>query len=243
LLIANRDEFYARPTAPLAFWDDEPDLLAGRDLQAGGTWLGVTRQGRFAAITNYRDPRANNPDAPSRGALVSDYLRGRGTPVDYLTRLVPRAAEYNGFNLLVGDGQHLFYYSNQDGSPRCLEPGFYGLSNHVLNTPWPKLERGRAGLLAQLQGPSEPATDDLLELLADRTRAADEHLPDTGVPREWERILSSIFIESPGYGTRTSNILRLYRDGRLSLSEKNWSDGSLREFSLTWPAPEPTIQA
>ena len=234
LVAANRDEFYARPTAPMAYWDDIPELLAGRDLQAGGTWLGVTRSGRFAAITNYRDPHNVLSDAPSRGYLVSDFLKSRESGRVYLERLLPRGSDYNGFNLLLGDGKELLYHSNQNGAPQILQPGIYGLSNHLLNTPWPKVEQGRSKLAALLEKGDLPSTEDLLALLQDRTRAADEALPNTGVSLAWERILSPLFIESLDYGTRSSTILRVNRQGEVMVTEKTWDDGSLQEFQLQW---------
>jgi uncharacterized protein with NRDE domain len=234
LVAANRDEYYVRPTAPMAYWQDIPELLAGRDLQAGGTWLGITRSGRFAAITNFRDPRSVLPNAPSRGHLVSDFLKSRESGRAYLERLLPQGGTYNGFNLLLGDGKELLYYSNQDGAPQTLQPGIYGLSNHLLNTPWPKVERGRWMLAALLEGNAVPSPDDLLGLLQDHTRAADEALPNTGVSLAWERILSPLFIESPDYGTRSSTILCVDQQGKVTVTEKTWDDGSLRTFQLQW---------
>jgi uncharacterized protein with NRDE domain len=236
VLAANRDEYYSRPTAPLGFWDEAPDLLAGQDLVAGGTWLGVTRDGRFAAITNYRNHTPVCPDAPSRGPLVSTYLKGREPAWDYLQRLLPRAADYNGFNLLLGDSSALFYYSNRGGDPQLLEPGVYGLSNHLLNTPWPKVERGRQGLATVLDRNAEPDTAALLSLLQNRQQAPDEALPDTGIGLELERAYSPLFIESADYGTRSSTILQVSRQGQVTILEKTWDDGSLREFCLQWPA-------
>jgi len=232
VLAANRDEFHARPTAPMAFWDDAPAVLAGRDLAAGGTWFGVDRQGRFAAVTNYRDPQQVKPDAPSRGALVSDYLTGAESAWDYLQRLAPHGGEYNGFNLLVGDAAGLFYYSNRGTAPMALKPGVYGLSNHLLNTPWPKVEHGRHGLAALLTTEVEPTLDDLLTLLTDRTPAADQDLPNTGVSFDWEKLLSPLFIESPTYGSRSSTIFFMESDGTCRIAEKTWADGTLREFRL-----------
>lgn len=236
VLAANRDEFYARPTAPLGFWDDVPDLLAGRDLKEGGTWLGITRRGRFAAITNYRDPSRFRPDAPSRGTLVSDYLSGTESAQEYLARIASRGADYNGFNLLLGGISGLFYYSNQGGgSPRALTPGLYGLSNHLLNTPWPKVDRGRQGLAALLEDGAELTPEALLALLTDRARPADADLPNTGVTLEWERVLSPLFIESPDYGTRSSTALLVEKGGIVQVAEKTWADGKTREFRLQWP--------
>ncbi len=225
ILAANRDEFYARPSAAAAFWDDAPNLLAGRDLQDGGTWLGITRRGRFAALTNYRDPASLRAEAPSRGRLVGDYLRGRAAPADYLDEIRSGAHAYNGFNLLVGDAHSLHWFSNR-GRSVSLSPGLYGLSNHLLDTPWPKVERGKAGLAALLDRGGDPEAEDMLTLLADRTRPADADLPDTGVGLEWERVLSSIFITSPVYGTRSSTVLKVGRNGDVAFWERNYNGRS-----------------
>lgn len=235
LVAANRDEFHDRPTAPLAFWDDHPNVLAGRDLQAGGTWMGITRAGRFAALTNYRDPQHVRPGAPSRGQLVSAYLQGGEPASAYLENLLPRAAAYNGFNLLLGDETGLYYYSNYADGWRPLPPGIHGLSNHLLDTPWPKLARGRRVLRQALEPTAEPRPDALLAILTDRAPAPDAELPATGVPLEWERWLSPIFIDAPGYGTRSSTILMVGRDGRTRMIETTWADAGRREFELAWP--------
>lgn len=239
LVAANRDEFHQRPTAPLAFWEDAPDLLAGRDLQEGGTWMGITRAGRFAALTNYRDPHRIMTGAPSRGHLVSGYLQGDQPAGDTLERLQLIADHYNSFNLVLGDETGLYYYSNRAGEPRALPPGFYGLSNHLLGTPWPKLKRGLAMLRGLLERQRDPALDDLLQILTDRTLAPEAELPQTGVPLEWERWLSAIFIDAPGYGTRSSTALRVDRGGNACMAEITWADASRREFQLDWPARSP----
>ena len=223
ILAANRDEFYKRPTAPAAFWEEAPRILAGRDLRAGGTWLGITRDGRFGVLTNYRDPASIKQGAPSRGALVRDYLLGSETPPDYLTRIAVHSEQYHGFNLLVGDRQRLFYYSNRLGRPRELEPGLYGLSNHLLETPWPKVTRAK-DLFAPLVSKAEaPGRNRLFRILEDRTPAEDEDLPDTGIGREWERLLSPIFIASPAYGTRSSAVLLIDQEDRVVFVEKSYS--------------------
>lgn len=232
LAVANRDEFHERPTAPLAFWEDAPEVLAGRDLQEGGTWMGVTRTGRFAAITNYRDPVRVKPGAPSRGHLVSDYLRGDQPARAALQQLQVIADRYNSFNLLLGDETGLYYYSNRAGEPQALEPGLYGLSNHLLDTPWPKLKRGVAGLRSLLERQADPGPDELLDLMTDRTLAPDAELPQTGVPLEWERWLSSIFIDAPGYGTRSSTALGIKSYGDAWMAETTWADARRREFQL-----------
>ncbi|NJM10791.1 MAG: NRDE family protein [Synechococcaceae cyanobacterium SM1_2_3] len=235
LVAANRDEFYDRPAAPLGFWHDLPQILAGRDLQKGGTWMGVTQNGRFAALTNYREPSRVMPDAPSRGCLVSDYLCSVESARVYLDRLAWTAEIYNGFNLLLGDAGQLYYYSNRGGGQRVLTPGIYGLSNHLLDTPWPKLERGRRALGQLLDRQVALTPDDLLDVLTNCTPAPDEDLPDTGVSLEWERWLSPIFIDAPGYGTRCSTALLLDASGRAQMVETTWATGRQREFQ--WDCP------
>lgn len=227
VVAANRDEFYARPTRRAAFWEDAPDVLAGRDLTHGGTWLGVTRAGRVAAVTNFRDPSRQSADAPSRGHLVGDFLRGAETPRSYLERLAARASAYNGFNLLVGDARGLYYFSNREGEVRELTPGLYGLSNHLLDTPWPKVERGKTALsevLEKSDGP--PAAEQLFGLLAGREPAPDDALPDTGVGLEAERMLSPLFIGGAGYGTRSSTVVLFERAGRVTFAERSFLAGT-----------------
>jgi uncharacterized protein with NRDE domain len=233
VLAANRDEFFDRATAPAAFWDDQPDILAGRDLEAGGTWLGITCGGRFAAITNFRDPSSVIPDAPSRGALVSDFLRGHETADGYLQRLAPNASAYNGFNLLAWDGERLCYFSNRNGAPRALPAGLYGLSNELLDTPWPKVRRGRDKLAAALLDVDAADAGALLALLDDRAPAPDEDLPNTGVGLELERELSPLFISMPHYGTRSSTALLVDYDRTIELAEKTRDDGVVRRFRFS----------
>ncbi len=223
--MANRDEFYGRPTAPAAFWEDAPGLLAGRDLREGGTWLGITRRGRLAALTNYRDPATLKDGAPSRGKLVSDFLRGRRSPEAYLRRLSPRAAQYNGFSLLVGNPDELYYVSNRGAQIR-LSPGLHGISNHLLDTPWPKVERGKQAFGDLLEREKTPSLEMMFALLADRSRPPDERLPATGVGLEWERVLSPLFIESPDYGTRSSTVLVMDRRGRVTFVERVFNGNS-----------------
>ena len=224
IVAANRDEFYQRPTAPADFWEEAPEILAGRDLQAGGTWFGIDRQGRLAALTNYRDPALHRTGAPSRGELVSDYLRGRQEPKAYLDAVESRAGLYNGFSLVLGNLSSLCFFSNRDAR-FPLEPGLHGMSNRLLDTPWPKVERGKRALAALLAAGDEPAPEALLALLADRLRPPDDELPDTGVGLEWERVLSPIFIESPLYGTRSSTVLIVDSEGRVTLVERVFGGG------------------
>ncbi len=219
ILAANRDEFYERPTEPAGYWDEYPGLLAGKDVKAGGTWMGITANLRFAAITNHRDPSAEKAIAPSRGHLVLDYLKGDLSPQQYLQNLSGGAGEYNGFNLLVGDAHSLWYFSNRDGEVRAVTPGVHGLSNALLDTPWPKVEKGKARL-SEIVGQQTVEQADLMTMLSDSSQAADEDLPQTGVPLEWERRLSSMFIESPNYGTRASSVLLIDHEGHVSFIER-----------------------
>ncbi|MGN6578961.1 MAG: NRDE family protein [Bordetella sp.] len=224
LVAANRDEFHARPAAPAARWPGEPAIHAGRDLRAGGTWMGATQGNRFALVTNYREPGRNRADAPSRGALVEAWLRSADTAEDYLTRLHAEGERYNGFNLIVGDASRAWYYGNRGDAPRELPAGIYGLSNHLLDTPWPKLARVRQAfecLIAQAD-PGLPAMDALYAMLYDRATAADAELPRTGLSLERERMLGSPFIVSPDYGTRASTVLALRDEGGGALHERRY---------------------
>ena len=238
VVAANRDEFYARPTAPAEFWEESPELLAGRDLEGGGTWLGVTRSGRFAALTNLRSGYAHAGDAPTRGRLVSDFLQSDATPAEYLRGLEPSAADYNGFNLLVSDDTRLHWYSNRGGAPRELAPGIYGISNHLLDTPWPKVERGKR-VLEPLLASRHIDIEAILTLLADRDLASDEELPDTGVSMEFERALSAMFITSDSYGTRSSTVLLVDGSGRMDFTERSYQPGTLQASTVTYELRPP----
>jgi uncharacterized protein with NRDE domain len=218
VVAANRDEFHRRRTASADFWRDCPQVLAGRDLEAGGTWLGIGRNGRFAALTNFRDPASHRPDAPSRGKLVSDFLMGSCGINAYLDALQP--TEYNGFNLLLGDGKRLVAFSNISLQRHELAPGVYGLSNALLDTPWPKVGAGKTALHAALA--ALPDETDLFHLLRDDTTHPDDTLPATGVSRDWERLLSAAFIRSPDYGTRCSTVLKVGADRTANFDEQSW---------------------
>ena len=222
VLAANRDEFYERPTAPADFWEDQSGLLAGRDLRCGGTWLGITRTGRLSALTNVRDSTRQMPDAPSRGALVARYLRDQDEPEDFLQHLTSKMDRYNGFNLIVGDAEALYYLSNRNGDVRALGPGLYGVSNHLLDTPWPKVERGKAALRERLGSPSVDV-EAVFDLLADEVSVPDQALPDTGVGLEWERVLAPAFIRTPSYGTRSSTVLLVDRRGQVTFVERSFA--------------------
>jgi len=207
VVAANRDEWRDRPAEAAHWWPDAPALLAGRDLKARGTWMGVTRSGRFAAVTNFRDPGDKRSTALSRGTLVTEFLLGSEHPRDYLGRLATRMREYNGFNLILGDSSDLFYFGSREGTVREIEPGIHGLSNHVLDEPWPKVTRGRSVMAAAL-GAGDPAPA-LFEMLSDPEGAADPELPDTGVGLEWERRLAAPLITGPDYGTRASTVVTI----------------------------------
>jgi uncharacterized protein with NRDE domain len=229
ILAANRDEFYARPTAPLGFWNDAPSVLAGRDLIGGGTWFGITRGGKFAVVTNYRDTRGLRERAPSRGLLTADFLRSHEMPRTYLEALQANADSYNGFSLLAGDNDKLCYFCNRENVVRELKPSLHGLSNHRLNTPWFKVQRAKHALRRIMDtGAAEPKQ--ILEFLSDRARPADNKLPHTGVGVEMERLFSSIFVSSQDYGTRSSTVLLISNDGRISLTERDNLNGNLRTY-------------
>ena len=223
---ANRDEFYDRPAAPAAAWPDHPQVFAGRDLKFGGSWMGITQRGsngpRFAALTNIRGPLERRADAPSRGALVADFLAGDMSAAEYVASIAQGSAGYNGFNLVLGDREQMLWFSNRGGDdPRNgqpLEPGIYGISNGLLDAPWPKVLRTKAQFASLLcQGAPQDA---YFEMLADTTRAPDTRLPDTGIELELERKLSAVCIETPGYGTRTSTVVMLHRDAPAELHER-----------------------
>jgi uncharacterized protein with NRDE domain len=220
ILAANRDEFYDRPAAPLGYWVEHPEVLAGRDLKGNGTWLGVTRSGRIAAVTNYRDAITHMQKAPSRGILVSNYLTGDALPLQYLKAVSNIDHTYNGFNLIAGDGSDLYYCSNRTTGIQKLQPGLYGISNHLLDTPWPKVSKGKAQLRAQLTGKEKMDVEKIWRVLADRSPALDTELPDTGVGVQWERILSPLFITSQDYGTRSSSIVLFERSGQITIMER-----------------------
>jgi uncharacterized protein with NRDE domain len=223
IVAANRDEFHERPSAALGWWPDEPRLLAGRDLQATGTWMGVARSGRFGVVTNFRDLESPpSPDAPSRGLLVTRFLTGAVSPKEYLDDLRGAAPRYAGFNLLLGGARTLYYYSNRDdAAARALGPGIYGLSNHRLDSPWPKLLRTRARL-AELVAHRDIEPEALFELLGDRAPADEDEIPDTGLPAEWERALSAPFVVHERYGTRCSTLLLVERSGRTVVHERRF---------------------
>lgn len=226
IFAANRDEYYNRPTAPAGWWEEAPFLLAGKDLKAGGTWLGITKKGKIAALTNYRGPEHRHPDAPSRGSLVSDYLISDTPAEEYLETLQAKEDKYNGFNLILGDTDFLYYHSNREEQNRRdpLEPGLYGLSNAHLNSPWPKVVNGKQMLEQQLSNLSEDSLEILFSILGDTAVAPDEQLPDTGVGIAIERVLAPLFIKVPehGYGTRSATVLLVDYENRVTFVERSF---------------------
>ncbi len=231
IIAGNRDEYFDRPTRRLHYWDDFPWILAGRDLKEGGTWLGATTSGRFAALTNYRDVFNINSRAPSRGHLVSDYLKGNCAARQYLEDINENGSIYNGFNLLIGDAFDLYYYSNKESLIRKLKPGLYGLSNHLLDTLWPKVKTGKTALKKIIGLGNKIDIEAIFQFLKDETRPLDEKLPDTGIGLEWERLLSSVFIKSPTYGTRSSSVLLFKHTGQVVFTERTFSGPGSKNIS------------
>lgn len=229
IVAANRDEFYDRPTAPADFWEDHLELVAGRDLLHLGTWLGVTKSGRFAALTNYRDPAEFGVKKQSRGDIVKEFLVGEHSPVEFLERLQVKKDDYAGFNVIVGDADTLFYYSNKQDEIKKIAAGTYSLSNHYLNTPWPKVTKGKSRLRDYVVQHETIETDRLFNLLNDGEVASDELLPDTGVGIELERQLSPLFIKTPNYGTRSSTVLLIDRQQNIIFVERTYVKGELTE--------------
>jgi len=219
LLAANRDEFYARPALVASWWEEAPHVYAGKDLEAGGTWMGINKQGRFAAITNIRNGEGKKSGAPSRGKIVADFLRDDISASSYLSALEAEAKHYAGFNLIIGDANDIYWFSNsQQQAAQCLQPGIYGLSNASLDTPWPKVIQAKT----QFQQLLEQSAPDqaYFDLLSDTTQAPEHLLPQTGVSLEWERLLSSIHIHSNDYGTRVSSLIKCHADGTVHLIER-----------------------
>lgn len=238
VVAANRDEWYARPAEPAHRWGDPRGIVAGVDRQAGGTWLGVTASGRFAALTNYRDPRemrAASADEPSRGALVRGFLESDESPAAHLTAASAAGPRYRGYNLVASDGRSLAYTSNRAEGPRRIEPGIHGLSNHLLDTPWPKVTRGAAALAALLDPSREADVEAIFAMMRDETIAPDAALPDTGVGLELERQLSPMFIRMPAYGTRCTTVVLVERSGRITFAERTHAPEPLPDVRFHLP--------
>jgi len=221
VVAANRDEFHQRPTRPSRFWQDHPGLLAGRDRQLGGTWMGITRDGRFAAVTNFRDPARTAPAPRSRGELTINFLTGDLSPVDYMATLEALGSEYAGFNLLVGDRDGLWYLTNSEpGGPQAVAPGIYGLSNAHLDTPWPKVISGKAALRNTLD--NEVTHEHLAAAVSSREMADRKALDQQGLCGEMDQLLSAPFIVNESYGTRATTTLWLERDRTVHWRERSF---------------------
>jgi uncharacterized protein with NRDE domain len=235
IVAANRDEFYNRKTAAAEFWPTHPYVVGGRDLEAMkedgtcGTWLAMSKTGKIALLTNYRDPKNINPQAPSRGYLVTDYLLSNTPSKKYLEDILPSAKEYNGFNLVVGDADELFYLSNNKEGIEKISDGLHGLSNHLLDTPWPKVERGK-NKMASLFEKDRIDPNKALNALYDEERAADKQLPETGIGLERERALSSMFIKTDNYGSRCSTVILIDKNNKVDFTERVYN---LQTFEYT----------
>jgi len=219
VVAGNRDEFYNRRTASADYWEDYPQILAGRDLEAGGTWMGMSTTGKISMLTNYRDPKNIDPAAPSRGQLVSDFLKLDITPEKYLKGVDGNGKKYNGFNLIVGDSNELWYYSNYKKGIERLAPGYYGISNHLLETPWPKVTRGKQKMENAIRR-EQIDIEEMFEILYDDHTAPDNQLPDTGLSLERERALSSMFIKTDNYGSRCSTVVLVDATDKVLFSER-----------------------
>ena len=240
VVAANRDERFQRATRLAQFWPETPSLLAGQDLEAGGTWLGITRNGRFAAITNFRGLSATQTSNPlSRGHLTSQFLLSTQAASDYAESTLSRGSQYQGFNLLLFDGKHFVYCNNlnQTQSIMTVEPGIYGLSNGLLDAPWPKIEKGKQALNRLIHNKTAPLhTEDLLALLRDDQFAEENTLPNTGVNRDLERRLSPLFISSSdpegslnGYGTCNSTAIIIDRQRQVNFHERSFYQPPLQQ--------------
>ncbi|WP_325058503.1 NRDE family protein [Lentibacillus cibarius] len=225
IIAANRDEFYKRPTAPAGFWEDHPQILAGRDLEGMGTWLGVTKNGRIAALTNYRDPNEKRQNKKSRGHIVRNFLASSTPTPDFLEQLRRENKSYAGFNLLAGTPDQLFYYNNIRDDFHPVTAGTHALSNAFLNTPWPKTIKGRSELEHYINNTPSLSPDTLFSMLSDAEEAGDEQLPDTGVGLELERKLSPLFIQTPKYGTRSSTVLLVDKENHVTFVERTYNQG------------------
>lgn len=219
IFAANRDEFFERPASPAHFWKDDP-LLAGKDLKGGGTWCGITKAGRFAAITNYRDIKSIKKDAVSRGKIVTDYLTGTSSPEFYSKGLADSANLYNGYSLIFGSVSVLYFFSNRTKKLEKVENGIHGLSNHLIDTPWFNVKRGKE-FLEKAVNKGENLIDNLFTMLSDKTTSPENELPETGLDKETENKISSVFVELPEYGTRSSTVILVDKHNNVTFIEKS----------------------
>lgn len=227
VIAANRDEFYSRPAAAAEFWKDEPTVLAGRDLTQMGTWLGVTKKGRIAALTNFRDATNLETAQLSRGAVVKNFLTSTKSPEEYIKSIDPDL--YAGFNLIIGDSTKLIYYNNIQNESYEIPPGIHGLSNHFLNTPWPKVIKGKEKLTLYMAQTEKVDVEEIFSILSNTDYAPDSHLPDTGVGLDLEKMLSPMFIKTPDYGTRSATVVLISHDNTLTFAERNFENGLFKE--------------
>ena len=234
IVAANRDEFYNRPAAPADYWPEDNNILGGRDLKEGGTWLGITQAGRFAAITNYRDMSVNNTSAPSRGNLTKEFLSTEITPYSFGMKLSRSAADYNGYNLVFGNTESMYYFSNKSLKLINLSAGIYGLSNHLLDTPWPKVQKSKISFNSVLEN-KNISEEELFSVLSDTSIPSDDSLPDTGLSPEIERAVAPVFVETPLYGTRSSTVILWnnndevkFVERTLNISDKKWITSSFK---------------
>tara|TARA_R100001143_G_scaffold58746_1_gene56828 strand:- start:39468 stop:40256 length:789 start_codon:yes stop_codon:yes gene_type:complete len=225
ILAGNRDEFHQRPTQKLHVWDGDPKILAGKDLKAGGTWLGINQHGKFAAVTNYRDLSNIKKNAPSRGSIVTEILNSDLSTKEKLSDMAPDFSKYNGFNLIAGTVDDLYYGSNHDHSFQKIKPGLYGISNASLNTPWPKTNSALENFSTVLNN-GQPDSNEIFDLLSDTNRYPKEMLPKTGLSPEMEKAVSSVFILTEDYGTRSSALLFFDKSGNVKFTEKTYSPGT-----------------
>lgn len=225
ILVSNRDEFYNRPTCAGHFWEDSDHLFAPQDRERGGTWLGLSKHHRFATLTNFRDPANIKENPPSRGLLVSDFLQGQQSPMEYLQQVASRSESYNPFSLLTGDPRQLAYFSNKENVVRDLEPGIYGLSNALLDSDWPKVQYGKSLFTDLLEETDHPDGQDLVNMMMRKQPFEDHKLPNTGVGLLREKLLSPLFIDLPNYGTRTTTVLTITTQGRVNWLESEHHEG------------------
>jgi len=228
VIAANRDEFYSRPTAQAAYWQDNPNILAGRDLLQMGTWLGITKHGKFAALTNYRESNQHVTNKISRGEIVTNYLKTDVSAEQFLESLHTKRNDYAGFNVIIGNSNHLLYYNNIQEKPSFIKHGTHALSNHFLNTPWPKVTKGRSMLKQYMNSNDEIDIDVLFNIMSNTEEATDESLPNTGLGIELERKLSPLFIQTPDYGTRSTSILLIDKTDRVTFVERTYYKNGLK---------------
>ena len=221
ILIANRDEFYSRATQKAKFWDTDgyPDILAGKDLEAGGTWMGIAKSGKWAALTNYRDPEWKLENPISRGKLVLNFLTNSDSTQKYAQILNNEADKYLGYNILLGDADQIIHFSNFDKSPTTIKEGLFGVSNALLDTSWPKLDKAKASL-KEIVNNEHIDKEYLFSVLHDDTEASENQLPNTGIPYKWEKAISPLFIKTKTYGTRSSSILLMDYLGNINFTER-----------------------